>query len=57
MDRLENHRRPAWAARPDRPILWYQPTGAEKYRVIYADLSVKDMTSDDVKKLPEGKPN
>ena len=40
---------------PDRPILWYKPTSAEKYRVIYADLSVKDMTPDDVKKLPEAK--
>lgn len=38
---------------PDRPILWYRPTGAEKYRVIYADLSVKEMTPDDARKLPE----
>ena len=37
----------------DRPIFWYKPTGAEKYRVIYADLSVKDMAPDDVKNLPE----
>ena len=41
---------------PDRPILWYKPTGAEKYRVIYADLSVKELAPDDVKKLPEAKP-
>jgi hypothetical protein len=40
---------------PDRPILWYKPTGAEQYRVIYADLSVKEMTPEDVKKLPEPK--
>ncbi len=40
---------------PDCPIFWYKPTGAEKYRVIYADLSVKDMAPDDVKKLPEAK--
>ncbi len=40
----------------DRPILWYKPTGADKYHVIYADLSVKDMTPDDVKKLPKVKP-
>ena len=38
---------------PDRPIFWYKPTGSDKYRVIYADLSVKDMTPDDVKKLPD----
>lgn len=41
---------------PDRPIFWYKPTGAEKYRVIYADLSVKDMSTDDLKKLPEATP-
>ena len=40
---------------PDCPILWYKPTGAEKYHVIYADLSVKEMTPDEVKKLPETK--
>jgi outer membrane lipoprotein-sorting protein len=27
---------------PDRPILWFKPKGQEKYRVIYADLSVRD---------------
>jgi outer membrane lipoprotein-sorting protein len=37
---------------PDRPIFWYKPTGAEKYRVVYADLSVKEMSADEVKKLP-----
>ena len=37
---------------PDRPILWYKPTGAANYRVIYADLSVKDLAADEVKKLP-----
>ncbi len=40
---------------PDRPILWYRPTGTDKYRVICADLSVKDMAPDDVKKLPEAR--
>ena len=37
---------------PDRPIFWYKPTGADTYRVIYADLSVKEVTADEVKKLP-----
>lgn len=37
----------------DRPILWYKPTGAENYHVIYADLSVKQMTPDEAKKLPQ----
>ena len=26
----------------DRPIFWYQPEGAKKYRVIYADLAAGD---------------
>jgi hypothetical protein len=37
---------------PDRPIFWYKPSGADKYRVIYADLSIKEMSADEVKKLP-----
>jgi len=41
---------------PDRPILWYQPTGAKKYRVIYADLSVKEMSPEEAKKLSEARP-
>jgi hypothetical protein len=41
---------------PDCPILWYKPSEADKYRVIYADLSVKEMASDDVRKLPEATP-
>ena len=28
---------------PNRPIFWYKPSGAEKYRVIYADLAVRDV--------------
>ena len=36
---------------PDRPILWYKPTGADNYRVVYADLTVKEMRSDEVEKL------
>jgi outer membrane lipoprotein-sorting protein len=26
----------------DRPIFWYRPEGAKKYRVLYADLSILD---------------
>jgi outer membrane lipoprotein-sorting protein len=40
---------------PDRPILWYKPTGANKYHVVYADLSVKELTSERVKQLPAAK--
>ena len=35
---------------PDRAILWYKPTGARNYRVIYADLRVKEVSAD---KLPK----
>ncbi len=27
----------------DKEIFWYRPEGSETYRVIYADLSVKDV--------------
>jgi hypothetical protein len=33
---------------PDRPIFWYKPEGKDQYRVIFADLSVKE-----VAKAPE----
>ena len=38
---------------PNRPILWYKPTGAQKYHVIYADLSVKEVSAEEVEQLPE----
>jgi outer membrane lipoprotein-sorting protein len=36
----------------NRPIFWYKPAGAERFRVIYADLHVKEMSPDEVKSLP-----
>ena len=36
---------------PNRPIFWYRPTGAEQFRVIYADLHVQEMSPDEVKQL------
>lgn len=36
-----------------RPVLWYSPTADDKYKVIYADLSVKDVTRDNLPKQPE----
>ncbi|HEX4145659.1 MAG TPA: hypothetical protein VHY91_19290 [Pirellulales bacterium] len=30
---------------PDRPIFWYKSEGAQTYRVIYADLSIKEADS------------
>src|SRR5208283_426504 len=38
---------------PDRPIFWYKPTGAAKYRVIYADLSVKELAPAELKNFPK----
>ncbi len=39
---------------PDRPIFWYKPTGAENYRVIYADLSVRE--ADTPPSMPDAQP-
>ena len=38
----------------DRPIFWYRPKDAKKYRVIYADLSVRD--ADTPPKVPGAQP-
>ena len=38
----------------DTPIFWYLPKDAEKYRVIYADLSVRD--ADTPPNVPEAQP-
>jgi hypothetical protein len=38
---------------PDQPIFWYKPTGSEKYRVIYADLSVKEVAAEDLPEAPK----
>ena len=38
---------------PSQPIFWYKPTDSNNYHVIYADLSVKTMTPEEIKKLPE----
>ncbi len=33
-----------------RPVFWYQPQGSATWRVIYADLSARDMASEDLPK-------
>ena len=38
----------------DTPIFWYRPTAAKKYRVIYADLSVRE--ADAPPKVPKAQP-
>jgi hypothetical protein len=40
---------------PNHPIFWYKPTGADKYRVLYADLSVKEVPASDVPKATSTK--
>lgn len=35
---------------PDTPIFWYRPAGSEKYRVIYADLTVRELPADQLPK-------
>ena len=34
----------------DKAIFWYKPNGADKYRVIYGDLNVKDVNEADLPK-------
>ncbi len=34
----------------DKAIFWYRPEGAETYRVIYGDLSVKDVAAENLPK-------
>ena len=34
----------------DKAVFWYQPEGAETYRVIYGDLSVKDVSPENLPK-------
>jgi outer membrane lipoprotein-sorting protein len=35
---------------PDTPIFWYRPAGSENYRVIYADLTVREVAEDQLPK-------
>jgi outer membrane lipoprotein-sorting protein len=35
---------------PDTPIFWYRPAGSQMYRVIYADLSVREAAEDQLPK-------
>ena len=37
---------------PNRPVFWYKPTGGKRFRVIYADLHVAEMSADQIKALP-----
>jgi outer membrane lipoprotein-sorting protein len=35
---------------PNTPIFWYRPAGSQMYRVVYADLTVREMTEDQLPK-------
>jgi hypothetical protein len=36
----------------DRPLCWYSPNGDDHYKVVYADLSVHDVTRDELPQKP-----
>ena len=36
----------------DTPVFWYKPEGSETYRVVYADLDVRDMAPEDLPPVP-----
>jgi hypothetical protein len=44
----------------DKPIFWYRPQDAQKYRVIYADLSVREADTSpqvpDAQRVPDPSP-
>jgi hypothetical protein len=39
---------------PNRPVFWYKPAGSDKYRVLYADLTIKPAAPDDLPRLIDG---
>ena len=36
----------------DAPVFWYKPDGSETYRVVYADLDVRDVAPEDLPPVP-----
>jgi outer membrane lipoprotein-sorting protein len=38
----------------DTPVFWYKPKGSETYRVVYADLEVRDVAPEDLPSVPVG---
>jgi hypothetical protein len=34
------------------PVFWYKPDGSETYRVVYADLDVRDVAPEDLPPVP-----
>ena len=35
----------------DKAICWWKPDGAEKYRVVYGDLKIRDVSPEELSKL------
>lgn len=40
----------------EKPIFWYRPEDSETYRVIYADLSIREASVSDLPEVPEAEP-
>ena len=40
----------------DTPVFWYRPAGSKTHKVIYGDLSIKDVAEEDLprQEQPEG---
>jgi len=38
------------------PVFWYRPKGSEAYRVIYGDLSIREVSADQLPESSEAKP-
>ena len=36
-----------------RPVLWWKPKASETYRVVYADLSIRDVRAEDLSNVPK----
>ena len=36
----------------DIPVCWWKPEGSDIYRVIYGDLSIGDLSADDLPEFP-----
>lgn len=36
----------------DTPVFWYKPEGSETYRVVYGDLDVRDVATEDLPPVP-----
>ena len=40
----------------EKPIFWYKPEGSETYRVIYGDLSIREVSAEEISKSSKAEP-